>query len=384
MSTVLYTRVAIIGLGLIGSSLARAIKAASASNHISGYDLNAQHMQYCVQGNIIDSAAPSAAECVLHADLIILCTPASTFNSIISGALVSLKSGTVITDAASVKELPLQSIMPILPNGVVYIPAHPISGNEHSGPEAGSAELLNGRRVILTPDDSLLEHPALSALQQFWQRIGMIPEFMPAFLHDQIYATVSHLPQLISYAAMGSLHEQPYLTAPKNTEIFTRFTRLSSSPALLWTDIFLTNQRYLVAALDDYIAFIQQILGELREGDKQGESSSPAADANTNLFPRITASCLVSVTLKLEKQVNIRVARFAGKGFADVAAAALEVPEKDIERISNHYQAVTPILQSFIEILIKLRSQIALGLASDLLLELERIRSLKLKFIAPQ
>ena len=132
MSTILYNHVAIIGLGLIGSSLARALKAKSVASRISGYDTNTQHMQYCVQENIIDAAASTASECVKNADLIILCVPASTFFSIVSNALPSFKKGAVITDVASVKEMPLQTIMPILPSGVVYIPAHPIAGNENS------------------------------------------------------------------------------------------------------------------------------------------------------------------------------------------------------------------------------------------------------------
>lgn len=384
MSEALYNRVAVIGLGLIGSSIARAIKKHGLAPHVIGMDTNASHVTYCLGEGIIDSAAASAADCVKDTDLVILCTPASTFQSILSGALPALKPGAVITDVASVKELPLQTIMPILPKGVAFIPAHPIAGNEKGGPEDGSAELLESRRVILTPDDSLLESPALASLRVFWQRLGMTPEFMPAFLHDQIYAAVSHLPQLVSFAALGSLHAQPFLPVPVNPEIFGRFIRLSKSPALLWTDIFLTNQRYLVAVLDDYITFCQQIFQELREGAKQQEKSAPAADASTNLFPRIAASCLVSVVSKLEKQIDMRVARFAGKGFADVAAAALETPESDIERISGHYQAVLPVLESFIAELVKLRGMIALGLASDLLLELEKIRALELAYTAAQ
>lgn len=380
----LFNNAAIIGLGLIGSSIARGLKSRDLVKHISGYDKNAHHSEYCTKHHIIDSAAANVQACVKDLDIIILCTPASSFGGIVGEALKSIKSGAIITDAASVKELPLQTIMPVLPKGAVYIPAHPIAGNEKGGPEAGSATLLEGRRVILTPDDSLLQNPALNQVKQLWEALGMVPEFMPAFLHDQIYAAVSHLPQLIAYAATQCLAAQPFLATPANPEIFARFTRLSTSPALLWTDIFLTNQRYLVAALDDYITFCQQIFQELREGQTKGEASTPAADANSNLFPRIAASCLVTVISKLEQQIAMKVARFAGKGFADVAAPALEAPEDDIERISNHYMAVLPIMEQFIQTLVLLRSHIALGMASDLLVELDKVRSLKLEFAAAQ
>ncbi len=381
MTPILFSRVAIIGLGLLGSSLARALRMQHICEHMVGFDQHRAHLDFCAQQGIIEEAAASVSECVSGCDLIVFATPVSTYAALLSQAFASIPSGAIITDVGSVKETALEGIMPNLPSGCVFIPAHPIAGSEKSGPEYGSAHLFESRRIILTPDDSLLEHAALQKIRLMWERLGGKVEFMPAFLHDQIYASVSHLPQLVAFAAYATLGKETSLM-PKAPHLFERFIRLGQSPALLWTDIALSNQRYVVAALDDYMAFCQQIYQELREGTDPAEEGDNAVHVASDLFPRIAASCLIACVSKLEKQLNIPVARYAGRGFADVCSPAVEAPEKDIEAISTRYSAMLPVLERYLEALGKMRQLIASGMAHDLMMELERIRATRLSYTA--
>jgi cyclohexadieny/prephenate dehydrogenase len=378
MNPILFSRVAVIGLGLLGSSLARALRMQHLCESIVGFDVNTQHMDYCQGENITDTCAASVAEAVTGCDLVVLCTPVSTYSSLLAQSFSHLSKGSIITDVGSVKEAALEGLMPNLPEGCVFVPAHPIAGSEKSGPEYGSAHLFESRRIILTPDESVLENAAVQKVRLLWERIGGKVEFMPAFLHDQVYGYVSHLPQVVAFAARTTLAKLPVIQ-PFSTLLFERFIRLGKSPALLWTDIFLSNQRYVVAALDDYMAFCQQIFQELRHGKEQNEPSQSASNLASNLFPRIAASCLVASVSKLEKQLRLPVARYTGQGFADVCSPAVESPEQDIEKISGHYEVMLPVLEQFIDQLGKLRQLIASGIAPDLLMELERIRAIRLE-----
>ncbi len=330
-----FERVAIIGLGLIGSSLARGLHASGIAPFISASDRNLLALQYGVEHGFIQHAAEQMEQAVENADLVILATPPSALAGVAESIGDHLRKGAIVTDTASVKVAAIAALQGALPEHIVYVPGHPIAGSEQSGVKAGKADLFSGRRVTLTPLTP--ENPGLPAVTQLWQALGATVEYMPPDVHDRVYAYVSHLPQWLAFSLRPLL--EPYLSMREQHPAFKRFTRLCYSDTTLWRDIFEANKTNIEQALARYLLVLQQIRGELAEGmppEAAPESDEAQAEIYLSALPRIIASCLIASVYQEERTSGFSFSRYAGTGFADFTAPAQEEPDKHLEFISNH------------------------------------------------
>ncbi len=347
----LFERITIIGLGLIGSSIARACREYKLADIIVGCDTNQTSLTYARSHEFIDSPVHNPHTAVSQSQMVILATPPSAFEAVTRNMAPNLKPGVIVMDTASVKRMAMQAIGAHLPTHVDFIPAHPIAGSERSGISAGSADLFQKKRVIVTPNEPL-QSGALQTITSFWKGMGARVEGMPAEMHDTIYAYVSHLPQLLAYAAHHVTGNSPALE---------QFLRLSHSNPDLWSELFYLNQDNIIIALDRYLDAINHVTHELQQAPVDTESKSDEAVARTVLFPRIAASCLITTVMEAEKKAGVPFARFAGTGFADFTSPASQPPDGDIESISQHHRMVIRALGQFSEKLQAFRSALASG-----------------------
>jgi cyclohexadieny/prephenate dehydrogenase len=245
MTDVLYERVALIGLGLIGSSLSHVIRREKLSTHISGYAKSARTRQTAKRIGLADEIHESAGAAVRDADLVILCTPVGAYGKVAEEISPHLKAGATITDVGSVKGAVVRDVGPHLPKAVHFIPGHPVAGTEQSGPESGFAELFTNRWCILTPlPDS--DEAAVARLEEFWRACGSNVEKMTPDHHDVVLAITSHLPHLIAYNIVATAADIEEVT---NSEVikfsaggFRDFTRIAASDPIMWRDVFLNNK----------------------------------------------------------------------------------------------------------------------------------------------
>lgn len=346
-----FDQITIIGLGLIGSSIARAVRKNRLARFIVGCDTSDTALTYARSHNYIDTAVRDPGLAAGGSQLVILATPPSTFPVIVKKMAPKLQPGTIVMDTASVKQAAIDALAKSLPLDVEFVPAHPVAGSEQSGGSAGRDDLFERRRIIVTPAEPL-PNTVLQAVTSFWVGMGARVEGMPAPLHDLIYAYISHLPHLLAFAARGVV----IVPHAKSDDIaLQKFLRLSTSRPKLWGEIFFFNRENILAALDSYLAAVKHIREELASSAAAKGGSFDDTLARTSLFPRIAASCLITAVIEAEKKVGISFARYAGRGFADFTHAATPPPEADIEHISHHNQIVASVLKEYIERLEHLR-----------------------------
>ena len=199
-----FSRVALIGLGLINSSLARVLRKAEHEPEIIGCARTPATRQKASELGLVDRVTDDAAEAVTGADLVVLGTPVGTFGALAAHFGPSLAPGAVVTDVGSVKSAAIEAVTPHLPEGVHFVPGHPVAGTEHSGPEAGFAEIFDGRWCILTPEPDT-DPQAVERIAALWRGAGMTVESMDARHHDAVLAITSHLPHLIAYNIVGTV-----------------------------------------------------------------------------------------------------------------------------------------------------------------------------------
>lgn len=348
MAKSLFNRIAIIGLGLIGSSIARAARERNLAAIIVGCDANEVSLAFAKKHGFADITTSQPAEAVQDSQLIILATPPTALGNIAKAIAPHVEKGAIIMDVCSVKQAAIDAFAPHVPEGVNFIPAHPIAGSEQSGIGAGRGDLFERKQVIVTPAEPTGQ--ALKTITAFWQAMGAHVEGMPASLHDLLYAHVSHLPQLLAFAAAKSLADY------KDDKNLQKFLRLSHSNPALWTEIFSMNKDNLGKALDRYLDAVAHIGNELSSAPEGTISEVDNKLAHTTLFPRIAASCLITTVMEAEKLAGFSFGRYAGTGFADFTYPAAIPPEADIERISGQSAAVVAIISQYIAGLKKLRS----------------------------
>ncbi|MBL95773.1 MAG: Prephenate dehydrogenase [Alphaproteobacteria bacterium MarineAlpha3_Bin5] len=269
----LFQHVALIGIGLIGSSIARAIRKESLVSEISIASRSGKTLDKARQLQLGDNYSLDLLETVKGADLVIICTPLNTYQSIAKLIGNHLKKGTIITDVGSSKNCVHNHIVPFIPKGVHVVPGHPVAGTEKSGPENGFSELFEGRWCILTPDKNT-DKNAIHQVSRFWRKIGMTVEVMSAERHDQILAITSHLPHLIAYTIVstalnleGHLREEIIKFSASG---FRDFTRIAASDPIMWRDIFLENDEALLTSLErftNHLTIIKQAIEE-KNGEK--------------------------------------------------------------------------------------------------------------------
>lgn len=339
----MYKHVAILGMGLIGGSLARAIRACLPDMRITAMDLDADSLRIVHEMGLADYCTLDAAQAVQGADLVILAVPVAALAEVARAIAPHLAAGAAVTDVASVKHILLEEVAPLLPKGVALVPAHPIAGSEKSGVAAGSAMLFAGKRVVLTPENP--EDAAVQPISQFWRALHAEIHYMPAELHDRIYACMSHFPQLLSFA-INDLYKN-HQVEHDESEAFRRFMRLSGSSPALWEGIFIANKDNINSCLEHYLRVLHQISSELREGASGPQSAPDGGIVFTRLFPRIAASALISTAHMQEREIHVPLKTYAGSGFKDFTLPATEPPDEHLAHISEHALAVADAVDEF-------------------------------------
>jgi len=268
---------ALIGVGLIGSSLARIARRAGLAKRIVATARSAETRAKVAEMGIVDAVAPDAAACVAGADLVMVCTPVGAYAAIAAEIAPHLAPGAILSDVGSVKQAVIRDIGPLVPDGVHFIPGHPVAGTEHSGPEAGFAELFDGRWCILTPPPGT-DAGAVERLAAFWRGCGSLVEEMDAGHHDRVLAITSHLPHLIAYTIVGTATD---LEDSLEAEVvkfaaggFRDFTRIAASDPIMWRDVFLNNREAVLEVLGRFSEDLSALQRAIRwgEGDKLEET----------------------------------------------------------------------------------------------------------------
>jgi cyclohexadieny/prephenate dehydrogenase len=268
--SVMFEKIALLGLGLIGSSLSHASRRAKLAHHISGYARSAETRATALDIGLVDSIHETAAEAVKHADLIILCSPIGTYAALAQEIAPHLKAGAILTDVGSVKGAVIRDVAPHLPLNVHFIPGHPIAGTEQSGPRAGFETLFDNRWCILTPPPHT-DAAALAKLKAYWQALGSDVDEMTPEHHDLVLAITSHLPHLIAYNTVATAADLEEVT---NSEVikysaggFRDFTRIAASDPTMWRDVFLNNREAVLEMLGRFSEELSVLQRAIRWGD---------------------------------------------------------------------------------------------------------------------
>lgn len=266
----MFKRLALVGVGLIGSSIALGARAKGLAEEIAITSRSQATRDVAAKLGIADMIAETAAEAVKGADLVILCTPLGAFETVAKEIGPHLADGAIVSDVGSVKEMVAQKVGPHLPDGVHFIPAHPVAGTEESGPEAGFAELFEGRWCILTPDTDT-SSAAVDQLTAFWQALGSRVELMEAKHHDLVLAITSHVPHLIAYNIVGTAADLESVTQSEVIKFsaggFRDFTRIAASDPTMWRDVFLNNREAVLEMLGRFTEDLTALQRSIRWGD---------------------------------------------------------------------------------------------------------------------
>ncbi|MEL6684533.1 MAG: prephenate dehydrogenase/arogenate dehydrogenase family protein, partial [Pseudomonadota bacterium] len=236
----IYDRVALIGLGLIASSMCHAMRRAGLAGEIVGYARSAETRDIAREIGLCDVVCDSAAEAVKDADLVVLCVPVGAMDSVAREIGPALKPGATVSDVGSVKRTVIDAVAPHIPAGVHFIPAHPLAGTEHSGPRSGFAELFDNRYTAIVPVEGS-DPAAIARLTTYWQGLGALTETMDADHHDLVLAVTSHAPHLIAYTMVGVADDLRRVTDKEVIKYsatgFRDFTRIASSDPVMWRDV---------------------------------------------------------------------------------------------------------------------------------------------------
>lgn len=268
--TPLYNRLALIGVGLIGSSIARAAKAQGAVGSIVATARSEATRKRVAELGLADQVIETAAAAVEGADLVIVCIPVGACGAVAKEIAPHLAPGATVSDVGSVKGSIVRDMGPHIPKGVHFVPAHPVAGTEYSGPDAGFAELFVNRWCILTPPAGE-DQAAIDKLAAFWRLLGANVETMAPDHHDLVLAVTSHLPHLIAYTIVGTADELETVTRSEVLKFsaggFRDFTRIAASDPTMWRDIFVTNKDAVLEMLGRFNEDIALLTKAIRNGD---------------------------------------------------------------------------------------------------------------------
>ena len=268
--SMLFDRVAFLGIGLIGSSLARALRRAGVVKTIVTYDASADHMARAKALGVVDEIADSAPEAVRGADLVILAVPIGAYADLAALVGPHLAPGAIVSDVGSVKMAVLRDVGPHIPEGVHLVPAHPIAGTENSGPDSGFADLFVGRWAVVTPPPGT-DEAAVQRIADLWRACGSSVEIMEPGHHDRVLAITSHLPHLIAYTIVGTATD---LEGTLQQEVikfsasgFRDFTRIAASDPTMWRDVFLNNREAVLDVLQRFTEDLTALQRAIRWGE---------------------------------------------------------------------------------------------------------------------
>jgi cyclohexadieny/prephenate dehydrogenase len=266
----LFDRLALIGVGLIGSSIARAAREQGVVKEIVATARSEATRKRVAELGIADKVVATSAEAVKGADLVIVCIPVGACGAVAAEIGPHLRPGATVSDVGSVKGSVVRDMAPHLPAGVQFVPAHPVAGTEYSGPDAGFAELFVNRWCILTPPEGASPE-AVERLAAFWRSFGAKVETMTADHHDLVLAVTSHLPHLIAYTIVGTAFELREVTQNEVLKFsaggFRDFTRIASSDPTMWRDIFLANKDAVLEMLGRFSEDVSDLTRAIRRGD---------------------------------------------------------------------------------------------------------------------
>jgi len=265
-----FDRVALIGIGLIGSSLAHAMRKHKLAGEITGYARSEATRKKALEIDLVDKVFPTAAQAVKDADLVILCSPVGTYGELAREIGPGLRPGAILTDVGSVKGAVVRDVLPHVPPDVSFIPGHPIAGTEQSGPESGFAELFINRWCILTPlPDS--DPSAVERLADLWRACGSNVEVMTPEHHDLVLAITSHLPHLIAYNIVSTAADLEEVTSSEVIKYsaggFRDFTRIAASDPTMWRDVFLNNKDAVLEMLGRFSEDLSALQRAIRWSD---------------------------------------------------------------------------------------------------------------------
>ena len=265
-----FQTLALIGLGLIGSSVARAAKAHGLVGAVVGHAKSAETRETAMGLGYLDRVEADPAAAVADADCVMICTPLSAIPVVTRAFAPALKPGAIVTDVGSVKGSVVRDLAPLLPSGVTLVPGHPLAGTEHSGPESGFAELFEGRWCVLTPDAQTPQQ-AVDRVERLWRGMGSEVEIMSAEHHDKVLAITSHLPHLIAYTIVGTAVD---LEDDLKGEVmrfaatgFRDFTRIAASDPVMWRDVFLANKEPMLEMIQRFTEDLTALQRAIRRGE---------------------------------------------------------------------------------------------------------------------
>jgi cyclohexadieny/prephenate dehydrogenase len=273
MSEPLFEKLALIGIGLIGGSIARDARKRGLAKHIVAATRSAETAAKANELRLTDHCGTDLAAAVRDADLVIVCTPVGACGAATKAIAPALKPGCIVSDVGSVKQAVIADMKPHIPAGVHFVPAHPVAGTEYSGPEAAILDLFQDRGCILTPLPGV-DTAAADKLEAFWKALGSDVNRMDPAHHDRILAITSHLPHLIAYTIVGTADD---LGGHLNSEVlkyaaggFRDFTRIAASDPTMWRDVFLNNKEAVLEVLQRFQEDLFYLQRAIRwdEGDK--------------------------------------------------------------------------------------------------------------------
>ena len=268
----IYNKIAIIGMGLIGASIAHASRRAGLATVMAGYDAAPAAMADVAALQLVDEVAVSASKAVADADLVIMAVPVGAVGAVAETIMPHMKPGAVLTDTGSTKRSVLRDVAPHLNDTIIWLPSHPLAGTEHSGPQAGIAHLFDGRYWIVLPLDA--PESAVLQFEAFFTGLGSVVERMAPDYHDKVLALTSHLPHLIAFTIVGTAVDLEQQL--KNDVIrfsasgFRDFTRIAASDPVMWRDVFLNNDEAVLEMLQRFsedLSYLQRAI-RWQQGDK--------------------------------------------------------------------------------------------------------------------
>jgi cyclohexadieny/prephenate dehydrogenase len=269
----IFEEIAIIGVGLIGSSIARGVRRRNAARRIVVADKSQEALERAKALALGDEAKSDLARAVRNADCVILCAPIGATESIGCKIAPSLRSGTIVSDVGSVKAAVISALEAVLPAHVRLVPAHPVAGTEHSGPDAGFATLFVNRWCILTPREGV-DQAAVGKVRALWEALGSHVEIMSAAHHDLVLAITSHVPHLIAYNIVGTAAELEEVTRSEVIKFsaggFRDFTRIAASDPTMWRDVFLHNKDAVLEMLGRFNEDLTALQRMIRRNDGEG------------------------------------------------------------------------------------------------------------------
>ncbi len=268
--SVVYNRVALIGLGLIASSMFWATKRAGLAGHVTGYARSQDTRDTARRIGLCDEVCDNLIDAVKDADLIVLAVPVGAMGAVAAEIAPYLKPGATVTDVGSVKRTVIDAVAPHLPEGVHFVPAHPLAGTEHSGPESGFATLFDNRWCLLVPHESSTPE-SVAQLRAYWEGLGANVEEMDADHHDLVLAVTSHTPHLIAYTMVGVADDLRRVTDSEVIKYsaagFRDFTRIAASDPTMWRDVFLNNKEATLEILGRFTEELFALQRAIRTGD---------------------------------------------------------------------------------------------------------------------